>query len=99
MMIMGVAARVVPILAGVDARKLSNLWGPFLLITLGASGRVLLQIATDFVPNSAYPLVGLTGFIEVTALAWWGIGLWRVMNQARTERSKVLVAPFPILAR
>jgi hypothetical protein len=29
MMIMGVAARVVPILAGVDARKLSGLWGPY----------------------------------------------------------------------
>jgi len=99
MMIMGVAARVAPILAGVDARKLSNLWGPFLLITLGNSGRVLLQIATDFYPNVAYPLVGLTGFIEVTALAWWGIGLWRVMNLSRTERAKVLAGPFPILAQ
>jgi len=99
MMIMGVAARVVPILAGVDARKLSNLWGPFLLITLGNCGRVLLQIATDFYPKIAYPLVGLTGFIEVTALAWWGIGLWRVMNLSRTERAKVLAGPFPILAR
>jgi hypothetical protein len=99
MMIMAVAARVVPILAGVDARKLSNLWGPFILITAGNSGRVLLQIATDFRPNVAYPLVGLTGFIEVAALAWWGIGLWRVMNLSRTERAKVLAAPFPILAR
>jgi NnrS protein len=99
MMIMGVAARVVPILAGVDASKLSGLWGPFLLITIGNSGRVLLQIGTDFFPNVAYPLVGLTGFLEVTALAWWGIGLWRVMNLSRTERAKVLAAPFPILAR
>ena len=99
LMIMGVAGRVVPILAGVDARKLSNLWGPFLLITLGCSGRVVFQIATDFYPNIAYPLVGLTGFLEVAALAWWGIGLWRVMNASRTERAKVLAAPFPILAR
>jgi len=99
MMIMGVAARVVPILAGLDARRLSNLWGPFLLIILGCSGRVLLQIATDFRPNIAYPLVGFTGFIEVTALAWWGIALWRVMNMARTERAKVLAGPLPILAR
>ncbi|MGZ4819027.1 MAG: NnrS family protein [Terriglobales bacterium] len=95
MMIMGVAARVTPILAGVEARKLSNLWGPFLLIMIGSSGRVLLQIATDFIPNVAYPLVGLTGFIEVTALAWWGIGMWRVMNASRTERTKVLPAPAP----
>jgi len=93
MMIMGVAARVVPILAGVDARKLSSLWGPFLLITTGNCGRVLLQIGTDFFPNVCYPLVGVTGFLEVTALAWWGIGLWRIMNLAHTERPKLLVAP------
>jgi NnrS protein len=93
MMIMGVSARVAPILAGIDARKLSNLWGPFLLITVGNSGRVLLQIGTDFFPNVAYPLVGVTGFLEVTALAWWGIGLWRVMNLSHTERAKILVAP------
>ncbi len=95
MMIMGVASRVVPILAGVSANKLSNLWGPFLLITVGNSGRVLLQIATDFIPTIAYPLVGVTGFIEVTALAWWGIGLWRVMNASRTEHGKVMMAPAP----
>lgn len=99
MMIMGVAARVAPILAGVDGARLSGLWGPFLLITIGNSGRVLLQIGTDFFPNVAYPLVGLTGFLEVTALAWWGIGLWRVMNLSRTERAKVLSAPFPILGQ
>ncbi len=97
MMIMGVAARVVPILAGVDARKLSNLWGPFVLILVGDCGRVVLQIATDFYPKVAYPLVGVTGFIEVTALAWWGIGLWRVMNMARTERQKVLTTPLVAL--
>ncbi len=93
MMIMGVAARVVPILAGVDARRLSNLWGPFLLITAGNTGRVLLQIATDFYPRVAYPLVGLTGFVEVAALTWWGLGLWQVMNLSHTERARVLVAP------
>jgi hypothetical protein len=35
----------------------------------------------------------MTGFIEVTALAWWGIGLWRVMNLAHTHRPQVLAAP------
>ena len=99
MMIMGVASRVVPILAGVNASRLSNLWGPFLLLTAGNSGRVLLQIATDFYPNVAYPLVGFTGFLEVTALAWWGIGLWRVMNHAHAEPAKVMSGPLPILAQ
>lgn len=98
MMIMGVAARVVPILAGVDSRKLSNLWGPFLLIIVGNSGRVLLQIGTDFFPKVCYPLVGFTGFLEVAALAWWGVGLWRIMNLPRTERLTAPVAPLPQLA-
>jgi len=93
MMIMGVAARVVPILAGIDSRKLSSLWGPFVLITIGNTGRVLLQIGTDFFPNVCYPLVGFTGFLEVAALAWWGVGLWRVMNLSHTGRPKALLAP------
>jgi len=97
MMIMGVAARVVPILAGVDSRKLSALWGPFLLITIGNCGRVLLQIGTDFFPNICYPLVGLTGFLEVAALTWWGVGLWRIMNRSHVERAKVLATPVPQL--
>ena len=93
LMILGVSARVVPILAGVDSKKLDPLWGPFVLINLGCAGRVGLQILTDFAPSVAYPLLGLTGFLEVAALAWWGIGLWRVMNLARTHRPQVLSAP------
>ena len=99
MMILGVSARVVPILAGVDAQTLDSLWWPFLLFNVGNTGRVALQILTDFVPDAAYPLIGFTGFIEVTALAWWGIGLWRVMNRARTHRPQVLGAPLVNIAR
>jgi len=99
MMIMGVSARVAPILAGVNASRLSNLWGPFLLITVGNTGRVVLQIATDFYPSVAYPLVGMTGFLEVAALAWWGIGLWQVMNQTHAEPAKAPAGTLPILAQ
>lgn len=53
------------------------------LINLGCTGRVVFQVLTDFVPSIAYPLVGFTGFIEFTALLWWGIELWRTMNAAR----------------
>jgi hypothetical protein len=85
MMILGVSSRVVPILAGVDSRRLNSLLAPFVLFNIGNGGRVLLQILTDFIPQYAYPLVGFTGFIEVTALAWWGIELWRTMNLARAR--------------
>ncbi len=91
-MIMGVAGRVVPILAGVDGNRISSLWGPFVLINLGCAGRVLLQIATDFT-GRAYSLVGATGFIELIALTWWGVEMWRTMNLARTHRVHVLGVP------
>ena len=99
MMILGVSSRVVPILAGIDAKRLNSLWAPFLLFNVGCAGRVILQILTDFVPNVAYPLVGLTGFIELVALLWWGIELWRTMNVARTNRTNMLRAPSPLPAR
>jgi len=98
LMIMGVSAKVVPILAGVDVRSLSSLWGPFLLMNFGNAARVSLQLATDFTP-AAYPLVGFTGFIEVIGLTWWGVELWRTMNLARTHRPPQLVVPMPLSAR
>lgn len=79
LMIMGVSSRVTPILSGIDAKRLSSLWGPFLLINVGCAGRVVLQILTDFIPSTAYPLLGFTGFIELVALIWWGAELWKVM--------------------
>jgi hypothetical protein len=99
LMIIGVSSRVVPILAGVDSSRLTSLWAPFVLLNVGCAGRVSLQILTDIFPGAAFPLVGLTGFVELTALAWWGVGLWRVMDLAKTSRAKLLTGPFPILAR
>ncbi len=92
MMIVGVASRVVPILAGLDASRLSRLWGPFLLLNIGCIGRVSLQITADWLPQVAFPLVGLTGFLEVAALSWWGIELWRIMSIA-AKRPKLFVTP------
>ena len=91
-MIMGVAGRVVPILAGLDGNRISLLWGPFILLNIGCAGRVLLQVATDFY-SRAYSLVGFTGFVELIALTWWGVEMWRTMNLARTRRVGVLDAP------
>ncbi|MGH9469425.1 MAG: NnrS family protein [Terriglobia bacterium] len=96
MMILGVSSRVVPILAGVDSKHLTSLWGPFILLNAGCAGRVVLEILTDSAPRAAYPLIGITGFMELGALAWWAIGLWRVMNLSRTHRAGVLRAPLPL---
>jgi hypothetical protein len=78
LMIVGVAAKVVPTLNGVDLRRLSALWGPFVLINLGCALRVTTQVLTDFTPR-AYPVAGLSGLLEVLGLALWGVHLWRIM--------------------
>jgi hypothetical protein len=80
LMIMGMAAKVVPTLNGIDPRTLASLRGPFLLINLGCMLRVTMQIATDWT-HYVYPLIGLSGMLEVTALAWWGLGLALVMRR------------------
>ncbi len=99
MMIMGVASRVAPILAGLDSSKLSSLWGPFILLNIGNTGRVTLQILTDFFPSVAFPLVGLTGFLELAALTWWGIELWHTMNVSKRRQLPSLDVPISALAR
>jgi hypothetical protein len=69
-----------------------------ILLNVGCGGRVVLQILTDFIPSVAFRLVGVTGFIEVTALAWWGVELWHTMNLSRTHRAQLLRAPLPVAA-
>lgn len=86
LMIVGVAAKVVPTLNGVPASMLSPLWGPFVLINLGCSLRVFGQTATDFTPE-AFAFAGVSGLLEVTGLALWGTHLWLVMSGRPRLRS------------
>lgn len=79
LMIVGVAARVVPTLNGVDPRRLPKLWLPFLLINGGCGLRVAGQTLTDFVPV-AFPITGVSGVLEVLGLTFWAVHLWRIMS-------------------
>jgi hypothetical protein len=93
LMIVGVAARVVPALNGIDVRRLSGLWGPFILLNLGCALRVIAQTSTDFTPW-AFPLAGVSGVLEVLGLALWGAHLWAVMaGRARLRGPAALPAP------
>jgi hypothetical protein len=74
LMIMGMAARFVPTLNGLDTGRLSPLWGPFLLVNLGCFLRVVTQTMTDW-HAGAFALLGVSGTLEVAGLAWWGVGL------------------------
>jgi hypothetical protein len=79
LMIVGVAAKIVPTLNGVDGRDLPRLWAPFVLINLGCALRVFSQTLTDFVPES-FPFTGASGVLEVSGLALWGLHLWSIMS-------------------
>jgi hypothetical protein len=78
LMIVGVAAKVVPTLNGIDVRRLSPLWLPFALINIGCALRVGGQVLTDWT-TAAFPLAGVSGCLEVGGLALWGFHLWRIM--------------------
>jgi hypothetical protein len=95
LMIVGVAAKVVPTLGGVDVRGLSRLWGPFLLINAGCALRVVAQTLTDFTAAS-FPFAGVSGVLEVTGLALWGFHLWAVM--AGRARGRVTAPAVPLTA-
>jgi hypothetical protein len=91
LMIMGFAAKVVPLLNGVDSRALSPLLGPFWLVNTGCFLRVVLQTATDW-SGRIYPLLGISGTLEVAGLAWWGLGLVQLMGQGK-RRATVSLPP------
>jgi hypothetical protein len=101
LMIVGVAAKVVPTLNGVDVCALSRLWAPFVLLNFGCALRVLSQTATDFTTR-AFPIAGVSGVLEVSGLALWGVHLWLIMTgraRLRTIASSAQLAPgMPVLA-
>ena len=90
MMIVGVSSKVVPTLSGVDKGRTASLWPTFILLNLGNAMRVTFQIATDFTPN-AFPIMGISGFIEVVGLTLWAYELVRNMRFGRVlERETAL---------
>jgi len=86
LMIVGVAAKVVPTLKGLDVRGLSGLWAPFILLNVGCATRVSFQTLTDF-HELAFPVTGISGLLEVSGLAIWGVHLWRIINGQVGERA------------
>jgi hypothetical protein len=78
-MLVGVAASVVPTLGGLDVHSLQGLWLPFVLLNVGCGLRVVGQVLTDFT-QTAFPVAGVSGLLEVTGLALWGLHLWAIMD-------------------
>jgi hypothetical protein len=77
-MILGVGAHVVARMRDLDESILKSLWPAFLLLNVGNTGRVALEIATDFTPLAFRPM-GITGFIELVGLSLWAASMIRCM--------------------
>jgi hypothetical protein len=84
LMIMGVAGKAVPTIAGFNVRLLSKMWLPFVLVNAGCALRVSMQTLTDFSP-AAFPIAGASGLLELSGLALWAIPLWRLMGSRFTK--------------
>jgi hypothetical protein len=80
LMIMGVAARMVPEFQGIRVDGLPRLWMPFLLVNTGCAIRVISQTWTDFAAP-AFAATGVSGLLELTGLAIWGVHLLRLMGE------------------
>lgn len=78
LMILGVAARVVPSIRGWDPARLSSLRGAFVLVNAGCALRVVLQVLTDWNAR-AFDLIPLSAVLEFAGLAWWGASMARVL--------------------
>jgi hypothetical protein len=92
LMIMGVAGKVVPTLAGFNVRLLNKMWLPFVLVNAGCALRVSMQTLTDFT-SAAFPIAGASGLLELTGLALWAIPLWRLMG-SRARASAAVPSSF-----
>ena len=92
LMIMGIAAKVVPMLSGIDGRTLTSLTGPFVLVNVGCFLRVAMQTLTDF-DKGFFAVVGVSGTLEVIGLAWWGLGLIAVMRRGKRAEAGDASAP------
>lgn len=88
LVIVGSVARAVPAWGNSDRKKLPGFVLAFALINTGCALRVFFQTASDsFAP--AYSVLGISGFLEFTALVLWGVGVWYQMGSAPPESKKL----------
>ena len=78
LMIVGVAAKVVPTLNGISSKVLSPVVGAVCAHQFRCALRVVGQTLTDFTAT-AFPFAGVSGLLEVAGLAMWGTHLWLIM--------------------
>lgn len=85
-MIIGVGTYVVAQMNGMVDSRLSPLWSVFWLLNVGNVLRVGLEVMTDYTDAAFLPM-GVTGFVELTALAIWGVHVGSQMIRSARLRA------------
>ncbi|MFQ6041157.1 MAG: DUF1858 domain-containing protein [Candidatus Poribacteria bacterium] len=81
MMIFGMAARMIPTFRGVQLHSIGQLNATFALINIGNALRVVFQGLTFALGAFSFAVMGVSGWLEVTAMALFGYNLWKTMNK------------------
>ncbi|MDR3690778.1 MAG: NnrS family protein [Fimbriimonas sp.] len=81
-MIIGVGSHVIARMNNVPDRLQKGFMATFILLNVGNAGRVFLEIASDYTPR-AFQFMSVTGFVELTGMAIWGISMAGLMIRSR----------------
>lgn len=80
-LILGVGYRVLPIFAGTDLKMAWAVRATFFLIAVGNVMRVGFQLATMSGNDVYFALMGVSGYLELTAIAFFAVSIWRTMSE------------------
>ncbi len=98
LMIIGYASKMVPTFKGVGMHSIRLADLSFYLINIGCFLRVFTQIMIGLSHSEAfyYTIIGLSGWIELTAISIFGYNVWRTMD-AKDEDEEEAEGPKEIL--
>lgn len=80
LMIVGMSMKLVPAFIGVMNKQPRIAGVLFILLLTGNTLRIVCESMAHVYGGAFYTLMGLSGFIEVSALALYGVTLWRAMG-------------------
>lgn len=80
MMIVGCASKMIPLSKGVKLCSTKLLNATFVLINIGCVFRVVAQPVSEHLYPQFYPLLGISGFIEYSAMFCFAINAWKTMR-------------------
>lgn len=87
MMMIGYASKMVPTFRGVAIYNIRLSEWTFVLLNIGIFLRVAAQMLIPSYPGLAYPVVGISGWLEVTAMGMFAYNLWNTINLKEELRS------------